>query len=55
MIFVNSMSDIFHEDAPEDFIKKIFSVMARAPWHIFQVLTNRSARFSVARNKKSGC
>lgn len=44
MIFVNSMSDIFHEDAPEDFIKKIFSVMAEAHWHIFQVLTKRSDR-----------
>ncbi len=44
MVFVNSMSDIFHEDAPEDFIKKIFSVMAKAHWHIFQVLTKRSDR-----------
>ncbi len=45
MIFVNSMSDIFHEDAPPDFIKKIFRVMAKAHWHIFQVLTKRSDRF----------
>jgi protein gp37 len=44
MIFVNSMSDIFHEDAPKDFIKNIFSVMAKAHWHIFQVLTKRSER-----------
>jgi protein gp37 len=44
MIFVNSMSDIFHEDAAEDFIRKIFSVMAKAHWHIFQVLTKRSDR-----------
>ena len=44
MIFVNSMSDIFHEDAPENFIKKIFGVMAKAHWHIFQVLTKRSDR-----------
>lgn len=44
MIFVNSMSDIFHEDAPTEFIKKIFDVMARAHWHIFQVLTKRSDR-----------
>jgi len=44
MIFVNSMSDIFHEDASEDFIKKIFNVMAKAHWHIFQVLTKRSDR-----------
>ncbi len=44
MIFVNSMSDIFHEDAAEDFIRKIFGVMAKAHWHIFQVLTKRSVR-----------
>lgn len=44
MIFVNSMSDIFHEDAPTDFIKSIFDMMAKAHWHIFQVLTKRSDR-----------
>jgi protein gp37 len=44
MIFVNSMSDIFHEDAPTDFIKSIFDMMAEAHWHIFQVLTKRSER-----------
>lgn len=44
MIFVNSMSDIFHEDAPADYIKEIFAVMAKAHWHIFQVLTKRSDR-----------
>ena len=43
-IFVNSMSDIFHEDAPENFIKDIFKVMLKADWHIFQVLTKRSER-----------
>lgn len=44
MIFVNSMSDIFHEDAPTEFIKSIFDVMSKAHWHIFQVLTKRSDR-----------
>lgn len=44
IVFVNSMSDIFHEDAPADFIRKIFGVMAKAHWHIFQVLTKRSDR-----------
>lgn len=44
MIFVNSMSDLFHEDVPEDFIKKIFSVMCQAHWHQFQILTKRSER-----------
>ena len=44
VIFVNSMSDIFHEDAPDDFILKVFEVMSKAHWHIFQVLTKRSER-----------
>jgi len=43
-IFVNSMSDIFHEDAPKDFILEIFNVMVQAHWHIFQILTKRSDR-----------
>ena len=43
-IFVNSMSDLFHRDVPEDFIFKVFEVMARADWHQFQVLTKRSER-----------
>ncbi|MFN8455985.1 MAG: phage Gp37/Gp68 family protein [Anaerolineae bacterium] len=43
-IFVNSMSDLFHQDVPFDFIKKIFEVMQRAWWHRFQVLTKRSER-----------
>jgi len=42
MIFVNSMSDLFHEDAPFDFIQQVFDVMRRAHWHTFQVLTKRS-------------
>lgn len=44
MIFVNSMSDLFHEDVPLDFILRVFDVMTRANWHTFQVLTKRSAR-----------
>lgn len=44
MIFVNSMSDLFHEDAPLEFIQKVFDVMRRASWHTFQILTKRSAR-----------
>ena len=43
-IFVNSMSDLFHQDVPADYIKKVFAVMARADWHQFQVLTKRSER-----------
>ncbi len=43
-IFVNSMSDLFHKDAPLAFILKAFEVMCRASWHRFQVLTKRSDR-----------
>ncbi len=44
MIFVNSMSDLFHEDVPDAFIDKVFAVMALAPQHTFQVLTKRPER-----------
>jgi protein gp37 len=44
MIFVNSMSDLFHKDVPVDFIQQVFDVMRRADWHRFQVLTKRSER-----------
>jgi len=44
MIFVNSMSDLFHQDVPLGFIQKAFAVMHRASWHTFQVLTKRSRR-----------
>jgi protein gp37 len=43
MIFVNSMSDLFHKAIPEEFITRVFETMERAPWHIFQVLTKRSS------------
>ena len=43
-IFVNSMSDLFHEDVPENFIFRVFDVMSRANWHCFQILTKRSER-----------
>jgi len=43
-VFVNSMSDLFHEDVPEDFIFQVFDVMRRADWHRFQILTKRSER-----------
>lgn len=43
-IFVNSMSDLFHEDIPLDFIQQVFQTMQQCPHHIFQVLTKRSAR-----------
>ncbi|MFA5240726.1 MAG: phage Gp37/Gp68 family protein [Phycisphaerae bacterium] len=44
MIFVNSMSDLFHKDVPTDFIQKIFATMNQAPQHVFQVLTKRDNR-----------
>ena len=43
-IFVNSMSDLFHEDIPDDFIHRAFDVMGQANWHRYQVLTKRSDR-----------
>lgn len=43
-IFVNSMSDLFHNDVPLSFIRKIFAVMEAAHWHRFQILTKRSER-----------
>ena len=46
VIFVNSMSDIFHEKIPDEFIFQIFDVMNRAYWHTFQVLTKRPKRLA---------
>jgi protein gp37 len=43
-IFVNSMSDLFHNDVPTDYVKRVFDVMNRAHWHQYQVLTKRSER-----------
>jgi len=44
VIFVNSMSDLFHKDVPVEFILEVFDVMRRAHWHTFQVLTKRAER-----------
>ena len=44
MIFVNSMSDVFHDDVPPYYIKEIFEVMQSCPQHTFQVLTKRPRR-----------
>lgn len=43
-VFVNSMSDLFHEDIPIDFIQQIFDVICDTPWHIYQILTKRHER-----------
>jgi protein gp37 len=45
-VFVNSMSDLFHEEVPAEFIHRVFRVMEQADWHIFQVLTKRPRRMA---------
>ncbi len=45
-IFVNSMSDLFHDDIPEPYVRAVFDTMVRADWHVFQVLTKRSVRLA---------
>lgn len=44
VIFVNSMSDLFHEAVPLEYIQRVFDVMNKASWHTFQILTKRSER-----------
>ncbi|MGB4950990.1 MAG: phage Gp37/Gp68 family protein, partial [Rhizobiaceae bacterium] len=44
LVFVNSMSDLFHKNVPIEYVQRIFGVMRRAYWHNFQVLTKRSQR-----------
>lgn len=57
MIFVNSMSDLFHKDVPNEFIARVCDTMERAHWHIFQVLTKRSSimREFLSRRYRSSC
>jgi protein gp37 len=43
-IFVNSMSDLFHPDVPDEFIAEVFATMVEADWHVFQILTKRPER-----------
>ena len=45
-VFVNSMSDLFHEGVPELFIRQVFATMAEAHWHTFQILTKRAQRLA---------
>jgi protein gp37 len=51
IIFVNSMSDLFHESVPFDFIEQVFDAMQKADTHIFQILTKRSRRLAELRRK----
>lgn len=46
LIFVNSMSDLFHRDVPDEYIKAVFEIMNSANWHIYQILTKRSQRLA---------
>jgi len=46
LVFVNSMSDLFHEDVPLWYLKRVFQTMKAAHWHVFQVLTKRSERLA---------
>ena len=50
-VFVNSMSDLFHEEVPLEYIRRVFSVMKRASQHQFQVLTKRSSRLAKLASK----
>lgn len=45
-VFVNSMSDLFHEEVPDKFIRLVFEVMSQANWHVFQILTKRADRLA---------
>jgi protein gp37 len=46
VIFVNSMSDLFHQDVPDEFISDVFDAMDDAPQHVYQVLTKRPGRMA---------
>jgi protein gp37 len=45
-VFVNSMSDLFHAEVPDDYVRRVAGVMRRADWHTYQVLTKRSERMA---------
>jgi protein gp37 len=51
-VFVNSMSDLFHKDVPDDFIVDVAAVMVHANWHTYQILTKRSERLRNLLNSK---
>lgn len=54
MIFVNSMSDLFHKQVPQSFIDQVFDTMEKADWHVFQVLTKRSSLMRSYLRKRYG-
>jgi protein gp37 len=51
LVFVNSMSDLFHDEVPDEYIIQVFEVMKEARWHTFQVLTKRSERLAQLASK----
>jgi protein gp37 len=51
LVFVNSMSDLFHDEVPLSYLERVFQVMAEARWHVFQVLTKRSERLAEIANR----
>jgi protein gp37 len=53
VVFVNSMSDLFHESVPLEFIERVFATMIRCPQHTFQILTKRSERLREVANSLS--
>jgi protein gp37 len=54
IIFVNSMSDLFHKQIPVEFVDAVFETMERADWHIFQILTKRSSIMRSYVNRRYG-
>lgn len=52
-IFVNSMSDLFHEDVPANFVAQVWSVMAQTPKHTYQILTKRPGRMRFVLNQQN--
>jgi len=54
MVFVNSMSDLFHKEIPFSYVERVFETMEKADWHIFQVLTKRSSLMKKFVNKRYG-
>ncbi len=52
-IFVNSMSDLFHEDVPDEYIARVFAVMAATPRHTYQLLTKRHGRMKSLLSRKA--
>jgi protein gp37 len=54
MIFVNSMSDLFHKQVPIPFVDEVFDTMEKAAWHTFQILTKRSSRMRDYVNRRYG-